>query len=347
MTDNALTVRDEMSAERNKIVEFEQRIAEYLPGSQNVPKPIRLAMAQIAIAHGLDPFLKEVWPIPQKNRNGDITGWDLMIGIAGWRAAAWRSNEYWGRRFEKCSIEERQWLGAQSSDIAIKCIVMRRRTGQKPMEFDGYGLFRTGHEFSKMNPLQCVRNRAERDAMKAAFPISLPIGVSVRVADEETGEVINGTSHGVEWQEPIATQQDAEIIEQESSVSAESLARVEARRRELCGDDDTLDQLSEVAERDAVTNAPAPTAPPEPTQPKPVKKCSIKTPLFASRLIPALAEKTKYYNDGKDAPQPYHVLGSAAKCGYSEITAENVEAVLNDLVQHAIEQQLEVPQAQA
>lgn len=87
----------------------------------------------------------------------------------------------------------------------------------------------------------------------------------------------------------------------------------------------------------------APEAPAPEQHNAPAKKCSIKTPLFASRLIPALAEKTKYYNDGKDAPQPYHVLGSAAKCGYAEITADNVEAVLNDLVQHAIEQTLELP----
>lgn len=339
--DNTLTVREEVSVERSKVIEFEQRIEEFLPGARDVPKPIRLAMAQIAIAHGLDPFVKEVWPIPQKNRSGEITGWDLMIGIAGWRAAAWRSNEYWGRRFEKCSTEERQWLGAQQSDIAIRCIVMRRRTGQKPMEFDGYGLFKTGHEFTKMNPLQCVRNRAERDAMKAAFPISLPVGVHVHVADEETGEIINGSpDDGPKW-ETVTTEPAEPPIEQH----------------------DTLDELTQRAGRDAVSNAPAsardaeleaqimsdapaPTAPQKPTQPKPVKKCSIKTPLFASRLMPALAEKTKYYNDGKDAPQPYHVLSSAAKCGYSEITADNVEMVLNDLVQHAIEQQLE-PEAQA
>lgn len=45
-----------------------------------------------------------------------------------------------------------------------------------------------------MNPLQCVRFRAERDAMKAAFPISLKVNPStpVGVMDEDSGEVVDG-----------------------------------------------------------------------------------------------------------------------------------------------------------
>lgn len=193
--------------------DFEKRIAEFLPGAKDVPQPIRLAMAQIAIVHGLDPFVREVWPIPEK-KNGEIVGWNLMIGIAGWRAAAWRSNEYWGRRFEKCTDEERGWLGAKPADIALRCIVMRRRTGQPPMEFDGYGLFRVGSEYTKMNQLQCARYRAERDAMKAAFPISLPAGVGAKVADEETGEIINGSHDvGPQW-DVITSAPDTPPIDQ-------------------------------------------------------------------------------------------------------------------------------------
>lgn len=220
--------------------EYEHRIAEFLPGAKDVPQQIRLAMAQIAIVHGLDPFLKEVWPIPQKNRNGEVVGWDLMIGISGWRSSAWRSNEYWGRHFEKCTPEERGWLGAQTNDIAIKCLVYRRRTGQKPMEFDGYGLFRVGHEYTKMNPLQCARYRAERDAMKAAFPISMPAGIGAKVADEETGEIINGSHDDGPKRDVITTEPAEPPIEQAKE------------------EPDTLDQLTETAQRDAVTNAPDP-----------------------------------------------------------------------------------------
>lgn len=310
----------------DKVNDLANRIAEFLPQSRMLPKDTRLTIAQIALAHRLDPFLGDIWAIPERNQVGgewQTTGYRIMIGISAWRRSAHDTNEYWGRRFEKCTEEERKWLGAGANDLAIKCVVMRRKTGQQPMEFDGFGIFKAG-EKSKMNPLQCVRLRAERDALKGAFPIGFGGGgVKISVADD-TGEEINGdVPHGPKW-DVITTDPAEPPIERAQT------------------EPDTLDQLSEAAQRDAVSNAPAP------KQPKSTaKKCSIKTPLFASRLIPALAEKTKYYNDGKDAPQPYHVLGSAAKCGYSEITADNVEAVLIDLVQHAIEQTLEVPQAQA
>lgn len=297
-----------------KVVEFEKRIADFLPGSQAVPKPIRLAMAQVAIAHGLDPFLKEVWPIPQKNRNGEITGWDLMIGIAGWRAAAHRSEEYWGRRFEKCSDEERQWLGAQQNDIAIRCIVMRRKTGQKPMEFDGYGLFRTGHEFTKMNPLQCARYRAERDAMKAAFPISLPVGVGAKVADEETGEIINGThDDGPKW-EPVTTAPDAPPIDQKSTA----------------GQDD-----QDALEAQIMSDIPAPQ--PEPEQPRQsyrmahVKFNGMTTSDWHARCEKfAEAHPNWRKDDGK--PDMNHILASIGHAGYETVTAANVESALIDIV---------------
>jgi hypothetical protein len=297
MTDLALT-------DRNKVNEMADRIAEFLPQSKSLPKDTRLAIAQIALAHRLDPFLGDIWAIPERNNvdgQWQTTGYRIMIGISAWRRAAQESGEYWGRHFEKATEEERKWLGAGPNDLAMRCIIYRRKTGQQPSEYDGFGVFKMS-EKSKMNPLQCVRLRAERDALKGAFPIGFGGGaVKIGVADD-SGEEINGDiDHGVKWDVITTEPADAPAP-------------------------DAIDAKSEV------TAAPAPA---------PVKKCSIKTPLFSSRLMPALAEKTTYYNDGKDAPQPYHVLGSAAKCGYSEITADNVEAVLNDLVQHAIEQTLE------
>lgn len=294
--------------------DFEHRIFEYLPGAKDVPQPIRLAMAQIAIAHGLDPFLKEVWPIPQKNRNGEIVGWDLMIGIAGWRSSAWRSNEYWGRRFEKCSQEERGWLGAQPNDIAIRCVVMRRRTGQQPMEFDGYGLFRSGHEFTKMNPLQCARYRAERDAMKAAFPISLPAGINAKVVEDETGEVINGAvDHGPKWE--VAT----EIQEEEPA----PIVQV------------TTDHDAEL-EAQIMSDAPKPE--PEPKAEAP-GKFRMAHPVFNGMTIDQWHSKADKFcsehvnwqrKDGR--PDLNHVLASAGQAGFETITGTNIDAVFAAIV---------------
>jgi len=56
----------------------------------------------------------------------------------------------------------------------------------------------------------------------------------------------------------------------------------------------------------------------------------------------ALAARAPYYQDKNGQPNLYHLAGAALKCGYQEITDENLDAVLRDLEQHAIEQTTEV-----
>lgn len=70
---------------------------------------------------------------------------------------------------------------------------------------------------------------------------------------------------------------------------------------------------------------------------KPVKQASIKTRNF-QHLVNDLASQTTYYNSADGKPNNFHILGAAAKCGYTEITDDNIAAVLRDLVQHAQEQ---------
>lgn len=225
MTTALMTQDDKALAEVEKM---ETRIAKFLPGGNTIPADVRMGMAQLAIAHGLDPWLREVWPIPTKDKQGNITGWALMVGIAGWRSNATRSNEYWGRRFVKCTDEEREWLRAGPRDIAIKCLVLRRKTGSQPMEFDGYGLYRDG-EYTKMNPLFAARLRAERDAMKAAFPINAPAGIELKYGDEQ-GDEINGY-HGPQWESPVGD----DII-----TGAELQAKFEENKKALGRDDGDL-----------------------------------------------------------------------------------------------------------
>jgi len=57
----------------------------------------------------------------------------------------------------------------------------------------------------------------------------------------------------------------------------------------------------------------------------------------------ALAARVPYYQDKDGQANLYHLVGSALKCGYQEITDDNLAAVLRDLEQHATEQMTEVP----
>jgi hypothetical protein len=284
------------------------RIAEFLPQSKTLPKDTRLTIAQIALAHRLDPFLGDIWAIPEKGKvNGEwaVTGYRIMIGISAWRRSAHDTGEYWGRRYEKVTAEERGWLGAGPNDLAIKCIVMRRKSGQQPMEFDGFGIFRAG-ESSKMNPLQCVRLRAERDALKSAFPIGFGGGaIKIGVADD-AGEEINGESHGVVWSEPVATQEDMPQVE---TVEAESVAVTE--------------------------QMPVP-EPPAPVKSRPsFKKASVKfngmTPEDWHGKIDAFAAQHQNWQKA-GRTDPDHILISAAHAGYECVTGENIDQVLADIV---------------
>lgn len=176
---------------REQLDEVAQRILDFVPGAKELPTEARLALAQISVARGLDPFIGEVWGIPVKT-DGRVVGFRIMIGIQAWRRSAHDSGEYAGRWFYDCTPEERAALGAEKGDLAVRCVVGKRKAGQRMVEFDGYGLYKKG-ERTKMNPLTCVRYRAERDAMKGAFPIAFgggggPMNVSVVGEDGEAWE---------------------------------------------------------------------------------------------------------------------------------------------------------------
>jgi hypothetical protein len=163
-----------LTADRAMVRELAERI-KLLPGNDQMSPTIRLGLAQLCLAHGFDPFIGEAWIIPTKH------GLRLMVGISAIRREAHRSGEYVGRVFRMCDADEREALGARPGDTAVRCIVLRRKTGQPTGEFDGYGLARAD-EKSTMNRLQLARLRAERDALKSAFPLDLTPGVDVGVS---------------------------------------------------------------------------------------------------------------------------------------------------------------------
>ena len=163
-----------LTTDRAEVRELAERI-KLLPWAESTPPTTRLALAQLSLVHGLSPFIGESWAIPTKH------GWRLVVGISGLRKYAHRSGEYTSRVFRMCDSEEREALGANPGDTAVRCIVVRRKTGQPAGEFDGYGLARVDDK-STMNRLQLARLRAERDALKSAFPLDLTPGVDVGVS---------------------------------------------------------------------------------------------------------------------------------------------------------------------
>jgi hypothetical protein len=196
---------------------------------------------------------------------------------------------------------------------------MRRKTGQQPMEFDGYGLFRKG-EWTKMNPLQCVRLRAERDAMKAAFPIALHVpGGRVSIVDE-SGEIINGD---VEHGPNLAALSDYEAT---PDLSDQPTPEPDARPNA----------------ESVTTPTPTPEPQPQPTKPRKLAKVTGSADKAFRAAADDWAQRYPRYA-GKEGRADYnHILAAAAAEGYAEVTIENIRAVLDQVAQrHALETQAE------
>lgn len=148
-----------------------RRIVAFLPGMGKVPVGTQLALAHVTLSYGLDPFMGDVWPVPQRYK-GKVVGYRLMFGIAARRKVAHRSGEYDGCTFRWLTEREAELLGVdlKAGVKGIACEVCRR--GIKD-PFVGFGVV-FPDDPSKMNHGQLAKLRAERAALKMAFPVELP-----------------------------------------------------------------------------------------------------------------------------------------------------------------------------
>lgn len=170
-----------------------KRIVKFLPGMGKVPVGTQLALAYVTLAYGLDPFMGDVWPIPQRYK-GKVVGYRLMFGITARRKVAHRSGEYNGCNFRWLTEDEAQLLGVDLKKgwKGIACHVWRRGITHA---FVGFGVV-SPSDPSKMNHGQLAKLRAERAALKMAFPVELPgvveamggLEVDVDATDQEIVE---------------------------------------------------------------------------------------------------------------------------------------------------------------
>ena len=199
-------------APRQDIRELSERLLAMTTGAQRLTSSEALALAQAAVAHGLDPFNGELWFL--KDRGGRPLG--LMAGIKGHRRSAHRQmredggGNYWPE-FEQLGVDEKVALGIPEGALAYRCKIRDTQTvnhyvneierllaaglpweavqeiaGGKPYT-EGIG-YAEKHERSKMTLVQRAMKRAEADALKRRF--DLPFGVAVGTAGDT--DVIEG-----------------------------------------------------------------------------------------------------------------------------------------------------------
>ena len=184
--------------DKQQLAEVNNRIKVMLPGGAKLSNEERFALAQIAVAHGLDPFNGEVWYIPSRGP---------MIGVKGLRKKAREQvqGNFWIDFREIMDADERKRYGIEAGALAFEarlfdsenvrnyCDMVSQMTkssipwsdvkqiiGDKPYT-SGIGVLRP-NEQTKMERVQCARKRAEADALKRRFDI--PFGLNVE-ADSE------------------------------------------------------------------------------------------------------------------------------------------------------------------
>jgi hypothetical protein len=180
---------------RADVRELAQRVKLAVPGGRKLNDDEALALAQTAHALSLNPLNGEIWLIP---------GSGPMVGIKGLRRAAQvhaarDGGGYWTQFRQIVDPAEMKALAIPENALAYECRLfdtasirnyaasvgaMRdagipysdavQMIGERPSTI-GIGYWTPG-EATKMRPVQCALKRAEADALKRRYHISVAYG---------------------------------------------------------------------------------------------------------------------------------------------------------------------------
>lgn len=182
---------------REDVLDLTKRLQATIPGGRKLSQDEALSLAQLSVAHGLDPFNGEVWIIP---------GSGLMVGIKGLRKSARRAakdedgvfwvdfvivpaNDYNAPEdaiVYECRLRDTVTTQAWAKAVNIMTTAgvpykdAAQYAGPTPV-IVGIGIA-TPNEKSKMPIHQRSRKRAEADAIKQRYDVSL--GKTTFTADE-------------------------------------------------------------------------------------------------------------------------------------------------------------------
>lgn len=184
----------EIYGNREDIREMTDRLVRMLPGTANLTEKEALTVAQVAIAHGLDPFTGEVWGL--KSDKGVWYG--VMVGIAGRRKLARKQADeeggtYWTEPPRLVSPE----LYSAPPEAVVYEVILRDTVSTQAYAKSVHSLTTAGipykdaiammgdaprwvgvgiaepKEFSKMPIHARAKKRAEADALKQRYDIRL------------------------------------------------------------------------------------------------------------------------------------------------------------------------------
>jgi len=176
--------------DRGQVRELGSRIKHFLPNGNKMSDSDAHSLAQLALAHGLDPFIGDCWWIPGKG---------IMVGINGLRKAARRASPYsvdiqMMRTNERAEYDVPDGAAAYIARLFRGDIMAQMAAARQPIfPFIGAGVCTKGERIPHTKSAAWVaRKRAEADALKAAYDIAFATEPTI----ESQGVTINGALVG-------------------------------------------------------------------------------------------------------------------------------------------------------
>ena len=144
------------------------RIRDLLPGADTFNDEVLVAFAQISLAHGLDPWIGEIWIIPTKR------GPRIRAGIEGHRKAAHRQSPYQIRQ-RPMTGEERDQHQLRDDQIGAITEIYRADSVIHDQVYRptlGYGIYSKGERIPHTKTgMWLAFKRSEQDALRKAFDL--------------------------------------------------------------------------------------------------------------------------------------------------------------------------------
>ena len=219
---NALAVRNTALAEnpagfgnKHAIAAVRDRIMSMMPGAATAPPDVVWAAAQLAVAYKLDPFNGEIYIMKIGSRkigNQWIDDYRAHVGIKGLRKKA-REQAQFMTEFRDLSPEEVKIARRgdyDPDDVGVECTLWRLDIAQqcarlnipyKPFKATGYWRVKAQYRRNenKWEPdgipntwtaHDVAEKRAEINAIKRAYDLTIDVADPAAVNDEDTVEVI-------------------------------------------------------------------------------------------------------------------------------------------------------------
>lgn len=219
---NALAVRNTALAEnpagfgnKHAISAVRDRIMSMMPGAATAPPDVVWAAAQLAVAYKLDPFNGEIYimKIGSRQVNGQwVDDYRAHVGVKGLRKKA-REQAQFMTEFRDLSPEEVKIARRgdyDPGDVGVECTLWRLDIAQqcarlnipyKPFKATGY--WRVKAQFRRKDQKwepdgipntwtahDVAEKRAEINAIKRAYDLTIDVADPAAVNDEDTVEVI-------------------------------------------------------------------------------------------------------------------------------------------------------------